>query len=50
MADERVRKAAEILVDHSTKVRPGDRVLISTELDGKELALECYRLCLERGA
>lgn len=50
MVDERIAKVSEILVDYSTKVKKGDRVLIVTDFEAKDLALEVYRLCLQRGA
>ena len=50
MVDERIKKLAEILVDYSTEVKKGDRVIIRTGLEAKDLALEIYKLCLLRGA
>ena len=50
MADARVTQLARILVDHSTKVRPGERVVIFGRLPAVPLMLETYRVCLERGA
>ncbi|HII30345.1 TPA: aminopeptidase [Candidatus Woesearchaeota archaeon] len=50
MTDQRVRKAAEVLVDYSTRIKKGDGVQIISEVNGKELALECYRLAVNRGA
>ena len=50
MVDPRVRKLAEILVDYSTKVKKGDRVLIDADVDAHPLILEVYKLCLQRGA
>lgn len=50
MVDERIRKIAEILVDYSTEVKKGDRVLIRADLEAKDLALEVYKLSLLRGA
>lgn len=48
--DLRINKAAEILVNYSTKIQKNDYVQIQTELEGKDLALECYKLCLKNGA
>lgn len=50
MIDERIRKIAEILVDYSTEVKRGDRVLIHTHPEARDLALEIYRLCIIKGA
>ncbi|MBI2676159.1 MAG: aminopeptidase [Candidatus Aenigmarchaeota archaeon] len=50
MADERIRKVADILVNYSTKVKKGDRVLINFDWQARELALECYKLCIINGA
>ncbi|MBJ6726754.1 aminopeptidase [Geomesophilobacter sediminis] len=51
MKDPRVRKLAEVLVDYSTRVQPGDVVLISSAgLETLPLVKEIYALCLERGA
>ncbi|MCS7386644.1 MAG: aminopeptidase [archaeon GB-1867-005] len=50
MVDERLRKVAEILVDYSTEIKEGDRVLIHAGLEAKDLALEIYRLSILRGA
>lgn len=50
MVDPRVAKVAEILVDHSTKVKRGDRVLIVADYESKDLALEVFKLALQRGA
>ena len=50
MVDIRVKKTAEILVDYSTEVKEGDKVLIVGDIAAKDLILEIYKLCLERGA
>jgi len=50
VVDERVRRLAELLVDYSTEVKEGDRVLIRADLPAQELALEVYRQALLRGA
>lgn len=50
MVDERIKKAAEILVNHSTRVKKGDIVRITCEVPARPLALEIYRLCLKKGA
>jgi aminopeptidase len=48
--DERIFKHAEILVDHSTKVKPGDMVLIRYTDYGLPLAKAVYALAAKRGA
>lgn len=49
--DVRATQLAEILVDHSIKVQPGDKVIIDvSDFSAQDLTHECYRLCLERGA
>lgn len=50
LIDPRVKKQAEVLVDYSTKVKKGDRVVISADFEAKPLVLEIYRLCVLRGA
>lgn len=48
--DERIIKHARILVDHSTKVKAGDMVLISYSDHGLDLVKAIYALASERGA
>ncbi len=51
MKDPRLRQFAEVLVNYSAQVQPGDVVLIScTGMEGAPLVKELYALCLERGA
>ncbi len=50
MVDARIKKAAEILVDYSAKVKKEDYVRINCAPAAKPLALEIYRLCLKKGA
>lgn len=50
MADQRVKKLAEILVNHSTKVKKGDKVTITADSDAKSLIKEVYRFCIKKGA
>lgn len=51
MKDPRVRQLAEVLVDYSTRVQPGDVVLISASgFESQPLVKELYVLCLQRGA
>lgn len=49
MTDIRVRKLAQILVDHSIRCQPGDRVLIEATTLAEPLVRELYALILERG-
>ena len=49
MSDPRVSKFAKILVDHSTKVAPGDRVAITSTTAAEPLVQALYGLVLERG-
>lgn len=43
------QKFAQILVDHSTQVKPGDRVAIETSTFAEDLVREIYELVLQRG-
>lgn len=48
--DERIKKVADILVNYSTKVKAKEKVVINADREATELALECYKLCLMKGA
>jgi aminopeptidase len=48
--DVRIAKTADILVNYSTKVKKGDRVIISSDIAAKPLVLEIYKACLRAGA
>lgn len=50
MVDSRITEVAKILVDFSTGIKSGDRVLIRTDFAAKDLALEVYKHALLRGA
>lgn len=50
LIDPRVRKQAEILVDYSLKVKPGENVIVGAEFAARPLALEIYKQLLKRGA
>lgn len=51
MRDPRVAEMAKVLVDYSTRIRKGDRVLISAAgFEAAPLVKELYALCLQRGA
>jgi aminopeptidase len=49
LSDIRVHQLASILVDHSLRVQPGDRILIETTTEAESLVREIYILILERG-
>lgn len=51
MRDPRVAEMAKVLVDYSTRIKKGDRVLISAVgFEAAPLVKEIYALCLQRGA
>jgi aminopeptidase len=45
----RINKLAHILVDYSTAIQPGERVLVETSTAAEPLVRSIYRLILERG-
>ena len=49
MSDLRVQKFAKILVEHSTHVAPGDRILIEATTAAEALVRELFAQILERG-
>ena len=49
MADSRISKFADILVQHSARVKPGDRVLIEATTAAEPLVRELYIKILEKG-
>ena len=49
MADIRVHKYAKILVEHSTRVVPGDRILVEATTAAEPLVRELFIQILERG-
>jgi aminopeptidase len=49
MTDHPYKKLAQILVDHSTNVQPGDRVAIETTTNAASMVSEIYELVLQRG-
>jgi aminopeptidase len=49
MADMRVEKLAQILVDHSAQIKPGDRVAIEATTAAQPLVRALYGTILERG-
>jgi len=50
MVDPRIQKQADILVNHSAKVKKGDSVIISGDIISKPLIFEIYKLCIKNGA
>ncbi|MFH1511674.1 MAG: aminopeptidase [Candidatus Woesearchaeota archaeon] len=50
MVDERVKRLADILVNYSISVKKGSSIKINFGIDAKDLALECYRLIIKKGA
>ncbi len=50
MIDQRLKKLARILVEHSTKIKKKDRVQISFQEEAKPLALEIYKQAILKGA
>jgi aminopeptidase len=50
MTERTYQKLAQILVDHSAAVKPGDRVAIETSTNAAELVSQIYKLVLQRGA
>jgi len=49
LSDVRVQKFARILVEHSTRVAPGDRILIEATTAAEPLVRELYAQILEKG-
>ena len=49
MADQRVQKFAKVLVEHSARIVPGDRVLIEATTAAEPLIRELYTQVLEKG-
>lgn len=50
MGDPRLKKLAEILVNHSLEVKKGERILIQGSTEGAPLIKEVYRKVLQQGA
>lgn len=50
MVDERIKKLADILVNYSINVKKGSKIRIVFLEEAKDLALECYKLILKKGA
>jgi aminopeptidase len=49
MTDARIEKLAQILVDHSAEIQPGDRVAIEATTAAQPLVQALYTTILERG-
>jgi aminopeptidase len=49
LTDNRIQKFAQILVDHSTEVKRGDSVAITSSTAAEALVRELYALVLQRG-
>ena len=49
MADLRVEKLAELLVNYSVAVKPGDKVAIQGEIPGEPLLKAIYAKVLQAG-
>jgi len=49
VADSRIAKFAKVLVEHSTRIEPGDRVLIEATTAAEPLVRELYIQILEKG-
>jgi len=50
MVDRRIKKICKILVDYSTKIKKGEKAIISADVAAKDMVLELYKLLLQRGA
>ena len=50
MVDPRIKKLADILVNYSIKINKGDTIELGFGVEAKELALECYKLIIQKGA
>ena len=50
MTNVRTTKIAKVLVDYSTGVKEGERVVITAPPVASPLVLEVYKLCLQKGA
>jgi aminopeptidase len=49
VADSRVQKFAKVLVEHSARIAPGDRVLIEATTAAKPLVRELFIQIMEKG-
>jgi len=49
MVDHRMEKLANLIVNYSTAVKPGDKVWIRGEVGGAPLMMEMYKKVLQAG-
>jgi len=50
MVDRRIKKTADILVNHSLKFKKGEKIIIASDIEAKPLALEVYKQVIKKGA
>ena len=50
MVDQRITRLANILVNHSIKVKKDELIVVNSSSESAPLALECYKLILKKGA
>jgi aminopeptidase len=50
MAPDRIERWADLLAEYCLAVRPGETILIASELEGRPLVEACYRAVTLRGA
>ena len=50
MSDPRIVKQAKILIEHSTKVKAGDNVVVYADFVARPLVLEIYKQLIKKGA
>ncbi|MBW2979594.1 aminopeptidase [Candidatus Woesearchaeota archaeon] len=50
MVDPRIKKLASILTSYSIKIKKGDIINLNFGIQAKELALECFKQILKKGA
>jgi aminopeptidase len=48
--DPRITKHAEIMIDYSLKLKAGEKIFITGNLEVLPMLKECYRISIERGA
>ena len=50
MADPRHQKLAQVLINYSLEIKPGDKLLLGADLPARPLLIEAYREALRAGA
>ncbi len=50
MTDDQLDRWAELLAGYCLEARPGEEILVGTELEGRPLAEACFRALVLRGA